>query len=227
MNSEDITLTNARLEKALNLPVNNIISQTVPEQINQAIGDVKLRAGSITKFYPWLDKAEVQLYNGEKVLCKIGHRFGGDICDYYTPDGDEDYCDELHEPCIRPLFYLECLVADIHEDDSNEQVLLFYFLGDDDVVSPAKKGNMKISLPGASNEYYIEFGNNGLNIFLGKDKTVNQKYGALDDVTEVDYANSDDVYTKMEVYNKTEVYTKEEVDELITQKIAEALNEGE
>ena len=49
---------------------------------------------------------------------------------------------------------------------------------------------------------------------------IDARYGEFEyDLTKLEYADSDSVYTK------DEVYTKEEVDELIREKIAEALGE--
>ena len=77
---------------------------------------------------------------------------------------------------------------------------------------------MKICAVGGTNQYWIKFGHDGLDIRTNNEPTI--KVGDMDaDMSNVDYANSDDVYSK------DDVYTKEEVDDLIAQKIAEALEE--
>ena len=85
-------------------------------------------------------------------------------------------------------------------------------------MNPASPGNFKIISIGGTNQFWIKFGADGLDLRLPKAATLN--VGDMDkNMEEVDYADSTNVYTK------DEVYTKEEVDELIAQKIAEALGD--
>ena len=222
MKSDDITVTDARFKKALNTGVSTVINQTVPQMITAAVNECSIRTGVVTKFYPYLDKAEVQLDNiNQKVLCKLTHRYMGSLIDLFTPVGDNDYCDDLKEPCIIPHDSLNCCVMNIHNDDSDEYLLLDYFNAEDIIgFSPARMGSMKLTNFRVSGEDYIEFGGNGLKI---KSKTpIESNYGEYDeDISKSEYVNSFDVYTK------DEVYTKEEVDELIQKAISEALGEDD
>lgn len=195
--TENITVTNGRLKKALTTRIEPIIMPKVSKQIVKAVNDSKLQIGILTKFYPYLDKVEV-LVNDEKILCRILHRFGGDIIDFYTPIGEDEYCDELHEPCIVPRGELEVAILDVN-NNTNEQILLGYLL-DDELIgrNPASKGNLKLSHINGVNEYWIKFGAEGLDI---RSPTTPVTNVGLEDneMTEINYTNSNDTYTKAEV----------------------------
>lgn len=221
MNSNDITPTQGRLRAAIDNAVTKpIIPQVLPE-IETAVEKERIRTGVITKFYPYLDKAMVELDNSDEVvLCKILHRFGGELIDLYTPSADSsDYCDELHEPCVVPRDSLNCLIVNIDDADSEEYLILGFYQNDEIVdLNPAAPGNLKLTYIGGTNQFWIKFGSDGLDLRLPKAATLN--VGDMDkNMEEVDYADSTNVYTK------DEVYTKEEVDELIRQRIAEALGD--
>ena len=75
---------------------------------------------------------------------------------------------------------------------------------------------MKITALGITNDFYIQFGLDGLTYKLPKKSTT--KIGYFEDEMEnVDFTDFNDVYTK------EEVYTKKEVEDLIATKIEEAL----
>ena len=204
-NSNDITVTDARFKEAISNGVSKVINQTVPQMITQAVNDNKIRTGKVTKFYHYLDKAEVELdATGEKVLCKLSHRYVGTLIDFYTPAGEESYCDERKEPCIIPIDPLYCLIIKLHEDDSNEYLLVDYYYPDDIVgFAPPPAGNMKLTNFRVSNEDYIQFGNNGL--IVQTKKPLKQYYGEYeDDVKELEVYSKDETYSKEEVDNKIE-----------------------
>lgn len=221
------TITQGRMEQAIDRAVNRVAGPQITQQINDAVENERIRTGTITKFYHYLDKVEVALDNSdEKVLCKILHRFGGELIDLYTPSADSiEYCDDLHEPCIIPRCSLNCLIINIHDSDSEEFLLLGFYQNEELVeLNPAAPGNFKIVSISGTNQFWIKFGADGLDLRLPDTATTN--VGDMDkNMEEVDYADSTNVYTKQEVYNKTEVYTKEEVDELISKAIAEALGD--
>lgn len=220
MSSKDVVYTDARFKKAIQFGVSDIVTKQVASESSRIKSECKLKTGTVTKYYPYLDKAEVQLENSnELVLCRLPHRFNGAIIDLFTPVGTRDYCEKLHEPCILPLDPLYCVVMDIDNDNSDDYFLLSYFLSDElvEFVPPAQ-GNVRISALRIGNEDYVEFGAGGFKVVS---KTpIDARYGEFEyDLTKSEYADSDSVYTK------DEVYTKEEVDELIRDKIAEALGE--
>lgn len=224
--NEKVTVTDTRLLQALSDPVNKIIGATVPEQISKVSEQLGVKTGIVTKFYPYLDKAEVRLDKGNKyVICRMLHRFGGNIIDLFTPLQEEsNFCDNLREPCIIPRMALHCFVVNI-DDDSGEFLLLGFHPNKELVgFKPAEPGNVKICSLNDINQFWIKFGSKGLDIRLPTGMVTNVGYE--DDTMEpVEYADSNSVYTKEEVYNKTEVYTKEEVDELIRDRLAELLDQ--
>lgn len=189
--SDNITVTNGRLKKALSTRVENIIVPQLNQKINKTATDAKIQVGSMTKFYPYLDKCEVDL-DGELIICKILHRFSGELIDFYTPTGDEDYCDNLHEPCIIPREDLKCLVLDIN-DSSDERVMIGYFLAEEIIgFNPASQGNLKLMSVGATNQYWIKFGLDGLDIRSPETPVTN--VGEFDsDMSSLEYTTREDV----------------------------------
>lgn len=214
--TDNITVTNGRLEKALKTRVEPIIMPQVTKQVNQAVKDSKFQIGVMTKFYPYLDKCEIEV-NGELVLCKILHRFIGDLCEYYTPVGDEDYCSTLNEPCIIPMGTLECLILDVN-DNTDEQIMVGFINSEELIgVNPAKQGNLKLVSRTETNQFWIKFGLDGLDIRSPQAPTTN--VGEYDStMEEVKYTNSNEVYTKAEVDQliedlKNEILGEDDTDE--------------
>lgn len=212
----NITVTDARLKKALKKQVTPMITPTVDKKIEESINK-SFQFGYITKFYHYLDKAEVVLDSGETVICKILHRFGGVLMDFYTPEADSlEFDDVLKEPYYKPRGKDSCLIVNINDKD---YFILGFYLDEELVqVNPAAPGNIKLIAYSGTNQFWIKFGTDGLDLRLPYDSKTN--VGDRDETMhETSYANSDNVYTKQEVY------TKEEVDELIAKKISEALGE--
>ena len=195
--ADKITVTNGRLEKALKNRIDPIIMPQVTKQINKAVNNSKFQIGVMTKFYPYLDKCEIEV-NGELVLCKILHRFIGDLTEYYTPIGDEDYCTVLKEPCIIPRATLKCLILDVN-DNTNEQIMVGFINSEELIgVNPANQGNLKLVSRTETNQFWIKFGLDGLDIRSRETPTTN--VGEYDStMNEITYSNSNDVYTKAEV----------------------------
>lgn len=200
MSSKDITVTQGRMEQAMNKGFGKIIENSSKKIIKNDVEPFKIRTGVVTKFYHYLDKAEVKFDNTDKsVLCKILHRFGGELTEYYTPAGDEIFDDGRKEKCIIPRAELHCLIVNINDEDSNEYLLLGFYENEDLVgVNPASEGNIKIVTRGGTNQFWIKFGYDGLDLRLPDSITTNT--GELDgEMIENKYANSDNVYTKEEI----------------------------
>ena len=215
--SQNITLTDARTKKSFDNLITNAIMPSVQETIQKEVEDSKIQPAKVTKFYPYLDKAEVQfLESKKKVICKLLHLYSGSLLDLFTPDGESKFCDKLKEPCIIPHSPLYCLVVDIN-DKSKEQLLLGYYHSTEFTgFQPAPKGGMKIISFGGYKQNYIEF--NGRKIIIRTSKDIHMEKGEYTGTDEtVERVNSGDVYTK------NELYTKAEVEELIDMKITEAL----
>ena len=200
MDSKNITATNARLNAILGGIVDKKIdNRNFEKVIDKKIEDSKIKTGVITKYYPYKDKAEVKLdKTGKTVLCKILHRYGGDMIDFYTPLAfEESFCDKLKEPCVIPKAQNNVCVLEVDDADSKEHLILGYYQNKDIVgIDPAKSGNLKITSISEPNVFWIEFGRNGLDLRLPNRPT--EKVGNVEE-------NMKAVTT----------YTKEEVDELI------------
>lgn len=221
MNSSDVTVTDARMKSVLRKHVAPIINDTVPQIVSEAVNENKIHTGKLTKFYPYLDKAEVRFTGSKKtVLCKILHLYSGSLIDLFTPEGERSFCKKLKEPCIIPHSPLYCLVVDIN-DKTKEQLLLGYYHSTEFTgFKPAPTGGMKIISFGGYKQNYIEF--NGSKLIIRTSKDIHMEKGEYTGTDEkVERVNTGDVYTK------EEVYTKQEVDELIAAKIAEALTNND
>ena len=98
MKSDNVTVTQGRMKQAFSNSIGKIVKNETTKIVKEAIDNSKISAGVVTKFYPYLDKAEVQILNSDKkVLCKILHRFGGELIDFYTPNGDFVYDNEMRK----------------------------------------------------------------------------------------------------------------------------------
>lgn len=201
--SDNVNVTDAKMKEVLRQQFSPLIHEAVAPMVKQAVDDAKIRTGVVTKFYPYLDKAEVQLdANKVKVICRLAHRYVGALIDFYTPVGEDSFCEKFKEPCIIPREPLHCLVVKIHEDDSDDYLLVDYLLSDEIVgFAPPGQGAMRITNFRASYEDYIEFGGDGLKIQTKK--PIESTYGEYEeDIKKFDYVSSDDVYSKEEVDEK-------------------------
>lgn len=207
---QNLTVTSGRAKSSIETGVTNIISEKVTNQINQAIANERPTTGVVTKFYPWLDKAEVKLdKTNKKVLCKILHRHGGELLDFYTPFGDQTLCDKLKEPCVIPRDTLHCLVMHVTDLDSEEHLILGFYMNEEIVgLDPAKPGNMKLITRGGSNHHWLSFGYCGLDVRTSKEPTAETGL-QTDERVPLEYVTSDDVYSK------EELYTREDVDDIV------------
>lgn len=223
MNSKDVTVTDSYFNRAISNAIDKNINQSVPTLINEALTNVQIYSCVMTKFYPYLDKVEVQFSDGTLKVCKILHRFGGDMIDFYTPVGEDSFCDNLKEPCILPMCELTCFVAPV-VDDSDEYLLLGYYL-DDEIIGydPAEKGNFKLMSAGVSNEYWLKFNCNGVDI-RSQEETTRNIGSYEDDMVSIEYPSKLEVDSLIQETVDTkisdaagfqDVYTKKEVDDLI------------
>ena len=214
--TESITLTNRRQYAPLKLLVNKIVDEReIEKTINKTVDASKIRTGILKKFYPYLDKAEVQLDNITKpVLCRIFHMFGGSLIDFFTPDGERGFCETLHEPCIFPRADMHVLVADISNEDAKEMLMLGYYNPSDIVgIRPATPGHMKLTDIGATNIWGVEIGHGEVNITTYDGiKVVEGEFHS--DNTEINYANTSETYTKSEIKDLIAEMKQEIINEL-------------
>ena len=223
--SQNITATDGRLKESFTPIVHSIVDSKLEKEVKKEVDKSKIQIGVVTKYYPYIDRAEVKLEN-KTIICRILHRMHGSIVDFFTPLGDASFCETLKEPCIIPRGELDCCVAEIN-DNTKDYLLLGYFLKNDVLYThPADPGHYRIVDLSATNEYGLDIGVGDINMNSNTGVTFTEGLTPRDNNV-VEYANNEDVpekdsvytkdetYNKLEVYNKTEVYTKEEVDELI------------
>lgn len=196
---KNITITEGRTRNAIKNMITTSIMPEVNKNVAKAVDEERIKTGVITKYYPYLDKAMVKLDSDNKeVLCKILHRFGGDMVDFYTPLENEKLYDEsIDEPYIIPRASHNVCVLQIHDSDSDENLILGYYQNKDIVgFTPAKEGNIKLMSITEPNLYWIEFGPDGLNLRLPTNPSIEQG----------------DLPSEME---NGDFYTKEEIDDLL------------
>lgn len=197
VDSKNITATKGRLTSNLNSVIDKAIdNRKIEQMVDKKVTASKAVTGIVTKFYPYLDKAEVLIDGSKKrVLCRILHRFGGELIDFYTPNGDRVFCDKLKEPCIKPRGGLTCYIVQTQK----EWLLLGYFQREELVgINPAAMGDMKLTTRGGVNQYWIKFGYSGLDIRSSTTPVTN--VGEMnDDMEEVNYASADKVYSREEL----------------------------
>lgn len=226
--TENITVTDGRMNRALQKRMEPFVQKEATKIVQKELDKSLGRLGKVTKVYPYLDKAEVELKSKKKVLCRLPHHYAGNIIDLFVPQGERDFCKKLKEPCIVPFAPIPCVVLKINDADDSEYFIIDYYSSSKELlyISPPSPGHVRLTCMTATNETYVEFGGKGLQVLSSKPLKIS--HGVFeDDVTKVDYADASKVYTKEECYNKKEVYTKEEVDELIAKKIEEALNNAD
>ena len=205
--SSNITATDGRVMSAISPVIDSVVDEKLKTEIKKEIDKTKIQIGVITKYYPYLDKADVKV-DDKLILCKILHRMHGSLVDFFTPLGDASFCETLKESCIIPRGELDCLIADIN-DDTKEQLLLGYFLKNDVIYThPAEQGHYRIADLSATNEYGLDIGAGNISFNSNEGVTFTEGLTSSESSV-VEYANNNNVYSK------EEVYTKEEVDELI------------
>lgn len=225
MNSRNITDTQSRLLTGMNSIIQDVYdNQNVGLQIQNAVEESMITTGTMTKYYPSLNKCEVQLdKSNKKVICKNLLMFNGSLILLYTPDGEPSFCERLKEPCIIPQSKLSVLVVNINNDDDEYLMLGYYLKNDLLYLNPSKRGNFKILVPGAVNEYSIRFGLDGLKV-VTNGSIVREELDTWGTNTTKEVYNKDDVDKLLvetkeavegEVYSKSEVYNKSEIDDIV------------
>lgn len=217
MKSRNITVTDGRLLDAWG-KITEVTSKNhdnaVSKKIEEASEEAKIKTGRLICFYPYLDKCKVVLKD-ETVICKVLHRLGGGLIDFYTPIGERDFDEKLKEPCITPLEQSHCLVADIREEDSREMLLLGFYQKEDLRVTPAESGHYKIMGIGVANEYGLDFSNEEFKVFTHDGASYEQGFHEDTESTSIDFDRP--YFTKEEVEDLL-INLKQEIEENYVQK---------
>jgi len=205
-------VTDARVKKALYGHFKTFIDdENIPDQITKKIAEHSIKKGTVIEVYHHIDKSLVKLSNGEEVEAWHLHRCLGSIVDLYTPEGEVDFSERINEPCIIPRFELKALVAEVGD---KEYVLLGYY-------NPNMVGAYN---PADTGTYFIktltDTSQGGLKITPQEIKLISNTGAAfmeqdLGESKDINYANSDDTYTKSEVYKKSQTYSKTKIDALL------------
>ena len=223
--SQDLTVTESRAKNAWDNLLEERVLPKVNENIKKSIENERIKTGVVTKFYPYLDKAEVKLDKTNiRVLCKVLHRFMGNMIDFFTPLGDEHFCNSLKEPCIIPRDPLHALVVDIN-DGTNDYLLLGYYYLDEIIgFNPAGMGAMKLISFGASKENYIEFSGNGLKIQTST--PLEAEVGEYEDtIKKMDYVTSEEVDEKIQENQSDNDFSYSDLLD-VTQEYKQTSNQG-
>lgn len=196
MKSNNITVTDGRLLRAWKTVNKATEENTISEKIKEAVDESKIKTGTVTCFFPWLDKCRVKLDDSDEYkICKILHRCWGGMVDFYTPQGEASLDEELKEPCVLPLEQSPCLIVDI-DDKSSEWLLLGYYNAYGSMFNkPADEGEWKLANIGATDTFYLKFGNSKFEVATSNGVSITEKTGTES--------------------NELEYYTKSEVDELL------------
>lgn len=203
--SGDIPVTDYRVMKSLK-NVNDVLNKSsTSELIKKEINNSKIRIGKATRFYSYIDKVEVELSDGEKKLCKVLHHVFSELIDFWTPEGDRQYDEQLDEIYFVPRTVLNCLILDIKKEDSEDWLLLgYYFANDVTNVKIAEPGHICLTNIMGANDYHIDFGEGDLNLLVHDIKI---EKGLHKDIT-----NLADEYVKKEDTDLSKYYTKDEID---------------
>lgn len=206
MKSNNITVTDGRLLNAWKKVNDSTQETTISKEIQDAVQESKIKTGTITCYFPWLDKCRVKLDDSNtSKICKILHRCWGDVIDFYTPQGESSFDEELNEPCVLPLEQSHCLIVDINDNSDEWLFLGFYNALGSMFNKPANPGEWKLTNVGATDSFYLKFGNTTFEVVTSNGV----------EITEKSFQES----------NTVEYYTKAEVDELLD-KLKEELSEG-
>ena len=197
-------ITNERTKNALYNRFKDFLDgENIEGQINKKIEEHSIKKGKIIEFYPYLDMALVELSSKKQVEAYILHRCYGGIVDLFTPLGEQIISETKHEPCIIPRFYQEVLVAEVGSD---EYVILGYFNISERMVgsfSPAQSNEYLIKSLSDTNQGGLSVTPSDINISSANGITFQQS--DVGETTDIEYANSENIYTKQQVYNKAQV----------------------
>lgn len=210
MNSDEVTVTDARVLQGLKR-VNSLLGDsTTSKQIKKEVDNAKLKTGVVNKYYMDLNKVEVTLNNdGSTVLCRVLQAFCGEFVIKYAPEGDYEWDSKLTAGYVVPRIKMNCVVLPTDNNEKSTDYFLIGYYHESDVpdyVKAPSMGNIKLSYISACDEYLVQFGYNGFNVISNH---VNQYEGE-----QMEYARPIDDLASKETLTK-DYYTREEVDQLI------------
>lgn len=206
MKSSNITVTDGRLMRALN---------NVTSAINNGSGGVNggnekvesgVFIGTLNRFYYESREASVKL-SDKTVICKLTSPVGGSVDILFTPFAELEWDKDSRKTYFKPYEDIQCIVLKI--DDT--YYVISYYVKDNELPVINEGGTLYL---GGYNTSVRLGGGNGVVVnspkITFKDWTQPDMYNKVNTVD----LNEDNV-TNKDYYNKSEVYTREEVDELL------------
>lgn len=211
MKSKNITVTDSRLLKALNIA--NTVGAKNAASNGSEKQDIKIVTGTLKRLYYEQQEAEVVTSDGSK-KCYLLKPFMGGAEVYYTPFGDLKWDKEKRRTYFTFEQKVNCLVLTV--DDSS--YILGYFLKNPSYVPAiADGGVLRFESYGDS----IQLGGNSGGIYFNTPKLVFKDWTEPEQHNKIETSdlNEDNLTNK-------DYYTKEEVDELLNELKEELLKEN-
>lgn len=195
-------ITNERTKNALHNQFKQFLDgENLTEQIIKQIQNHGLKSGIVKEVYHYLDTSLIELSDGKQVEASHLHRTFGNIIDLFTPLGEQIISETKHEPCIIPRFQLKGVIAELGSD---EYVLMgFYNPNMVGNFSPADNGHYLIKTMTDGFQAGIDVNSSNINLMANNGAVFTET--GVGESTEVEYANSENTYTKQQVYNKAQV----------------------
>ncbi|WP_299523239.1 hypothetical protein [uncultured Methanobrevibacter sp.] len=210
MNSNDITVTDARVLNSFSKVNNLIFNGETEKQIKEAVNEAKLKTGIVKKYYMDLNKVEVTLNDGGgTVLCRVLQLLCAEFITKYTPEGSYDYDETIGAGYVIPRGEIECVVLPTSDNEKHADYFVIGYYSSKNTPDPVPaptQGNIKLSYIGAVDEFLVQFGFNGFNVISNN---INQYVGYNSN-----YTKPIDELASKQTLNK-EYYTKTEVDKLL------------
>ena len=150
MGSNEITVTQHRGMQAFSRLIEQTTqnnTDTITDKPEQRDENLKIKIGTVLKFYPATDKVLVKFKDGEKERCIQSHTvISEEINISWTPAGYNQWDAKYNEACIAPLNTYHAIVLQIRNTDNNkENCVIGYISKDKQTTLPnANAGELKL-----------------------------------------------------------------------------------
>lgn len=207
MKSSNITVTDARLLDAFKKIETVNETRTIEGSESEKKIDNEIRIGKLTRFFYEIQQAEVKI-NDKLIMCKLTSPVAGSVSFYFTPFSELEFDSNLKKTYFRPYEEIKCVVVKI---DTTYYIISYF---QDNVQLPTIVDGGVLYLGGYNNS--IQFGGNSGGIYFDTPKIVMKDWMNPEQRNKIHTENfTEENLTNEDYYDKEEVYTKEEVDELI------------
>ena len=208
MKTSQITVTDARLNRALRSTVDNVFGATVDAKLSKLSNDLSIVSGTVTCFFYGLNKVNVKLDTGEVITAHLNYPFvSKNLKISYLPDG-EKVTSNTGQVYIKPFNPVYCDVLQcLGETDKRDYTVIgFHDNNYNTLANNAQPGEICLSVGDTSIVIHKDY------IHLQSEKIL------FNSVDQEEPAFLDDYEKKK---TEKEYYTKSEVDMLIQQLIKE------